>query len=161
MYIVSLLQLETNRYSVIKSGVFTQENPSWECGNMTDWSCSSVTVTMSFTCSATTGSTSMMHCDYLKVMCVVWVPKQWFLKKKKNIRGGSQCSLTASNHGSICFVRKSAGGKRKKKNIILNKMKYVISHNILSFTNAERNQGANAKQSWAQKKILFLYIPSY
>lgn len=29
MYIVSLLQLETNRYSVIKSGVFTQENPSW------------------------------------------------------------------------------------------------------------------------------------
>lgn len=47
--------------------------------------------------------------------------------------------------------------KEKKKNIILNKMKYVISHNILSFTNAERNQGANAKQSWAQKKNFCFY----
>lgn len=54
--------------------------------------------------------------------------------------GGSQCSLTASNHGSIYFVRKS------KEN--------MKSHAICSFSvclwlsQRERNQGKiNAKQS--------------
>lgn len=98
--------------------------------------CSFITVTLSFTRSVTTAFLLItIYCDYLKA--TRGMSSQTVVQR----RGGSQCSLTASNRGS-----------KKKKKIIKNKIKHVNLQNMYdfclfrTFTETERNRGANAKQ---------------